>query len=87
MVTQTFIDFLCGSIAYYLNLLPQLPVGLSVAFIAMQHAAGVLGAGLTNLGPIIPFDIVNNCLLGVSALILYWSAMVSLRLLMWLVNR
>lgn len=87
MIVQTLLDFLSGSLATILNGLPQLPVAVGVAMQNMRNSAHILGAGLGNLSPVVPFDVVNNCLLAFTGVLVYWAAMTSVRLIAWLINR
>lgn len=87
MVTQTLLDFLSGTFAFYLNQLPAMPVAFNEGLLAIGSVGTQLGSTAAKFGGVIPWDAISLVLAWFQVLCLYWFGALGIRLFLWLGNR
>ena len=87
MITQMIFDWLAASAAGAIDLLPVVPPEFSAALTQLELAGWRLGNYASALGPIVPWGTISVGVAWIIALLVFWLALVPIKIVFWLVGR
>lgn len=87
MIIQILLDFLAEMFSAFIALIPAAPVQMTSALNAIGTGADQLAVILSKLGPIMPWDSFTTVLQWWVGSLIFFAAMLILRVVLWAVGR
>lgn len=87
MIVQGLLDFVSQWIAGLLSLIPPLPKGWNDAVAWITDGSGFLGGMLQKLGVVVPWSVLATIVAVWVGLLVFWAAMLAVRLVLFIVGR